>query len=194
MGFFLCFLDDLAWSFSRASRVFRFCFSTAACLDSVRTLLVQALGEYGRYLFATFAASETAARAWLRPAEAVTVSGASSELFSSFSASTWSLRGANMGESSILVDEGTVFGGLRSSLPYFLWAAFGGFGVDSVVGVALAGSRLWGFLRSFVTLPFFDCVSKALGVTALEVAAVGGRTLGDVSADLEVARPEMPSF
>lgn len=38
MGSFLYFLDNLAWSFNRASRSFRFCFSASACLGNVRNV------------------------------------------------------------------------------------------------------------------------------------------------------------
>jgi len=85
------------------------------------------------YLFAAFAASEEAARAWSRPAEAVTVSGASSELSASFSASLLGFVGVAAEGASVLVD-----GGMRSSLPNLLWVAFGAFDAGSEAGSSSA--------------------------------------------------------
>ena len=86
------------------------------------------------YLFATLVASESAARACLRPAEAVTVSGASSELSPSTSTSLWSFDGVDIEVFSLLVDEGPTFDGLRSSLPNLLCIAFEDFGRGSITG------------------------------------------------------------
>lgn len=94
-------------------------------------------GDVDDYLFTAFAASEEAARAWSRPAEAVTVSGASSELSASlsasFSASLLGFVGVAAEGASVLVD-----GGMRSSLPNLLWVAFGAFDAGSEAGSSSA--------------------------------------------------------
>ncbi len=75
----LCLLEALAWDFRSWSRSLRLALRSASCLCFVRLSGVVNFGSEP-YLAATLAASRTAVRALLKPADAVTVSGASSSL------------------------------------------------------------------------------------------------------------------
>lgn len=75
----LFLLEVLAWDFKSRSRSLRLVLLSASCLGYVRLSRVVSLGREP-YLAATLAASRRAVRALLKPADAVTVSGASSSL------------------------------------------------------------------------------------------------------------------
>ena len=153
----------------------------------------------GNDLLATFAASETAARAWVRPAEAVTVSGASSELSaSSSSGSVGIFAGPAVKESSGLVDEGVVVAGFRPSGPNLLWVALEGLGEGSVAGVSSVGAGVSSsVLRFLMNLPFLDDLFAPVGIgasvlttpaAALEGSPTGGdRLIGTALPDFNIA-------
>ena len=102
----------------------------------------------------------------MRPVEAVTVSGASSELDASSSASVCSICIVDIeGSSILLLDEG-----VRSSDLNLLWVALGGLREGSTTGVSSIGPDTSAFiLRFLAVLPFLDGSSVAMDVAASEL-------------------------
>ena len=134
------------------------------------------------------AASERAARALVKLAVAVTVSGASSELEVSASISAFArvcISGkVDCGWWPMLLDEEAGSEGMRPSPSNLLWIAFGACRRVTVAGMASVGSGLRGTCHLLAVFPFFCSLStpsldvavlmSTIPVAVFEVSVDGG--------------------